>query len=365
MTVLGHAESWSVAERAWLASFIPKPMHDTSNRFAGNEAAIRLGRALFFEPRLSRNGQVSCASCHQPERAFTDGRAQAFGLHQGTRNTPTLVNTAYQRWQFWDGRADSLWMQALGPMASPIEMHTDWAAAVELLRGDAELARLFRAAFPDTSLPDKSPSDSELAEFQVLLAKAVAAFEMTIVQFASPFDAFIRPLENDGQPDETQLSAPARRGLRLFIGKAGCVNCHFGPSFSDGEFHDIGLAVNGSDGARAYALASLAQSPFNRAGRFSDDVNSAYLPAVPSSSSEHNSHWGAFKTPTLRNLTLTAPYMHDGRFASLDAVIAHYANPAVATHNPLLSPKAFTAQEQQDLIAFLVSLSGPVSFFDE
>jgi cytochrome c peroxidase len=338
---------------------LPDPPADETNAKADDPQAARLGRALFFEPRLSGSGRLSCSSCHQPARSWTDGLPLAHGAGTGRRHTPSLWNVAYNRWLFWDGRADSLWSQALHPIESAQEMAGSREAAARLLHDDATLRRAYEAAFgPLPAGTDRS----QVTRVFVNLGKALAAFERTLVSRRAPFDAFADALRTGDLAGQAVLGPAAQRGARLFVGRANCRACHAGPTFSDGEFHDIGLApASPADAGRLEGIDHVRASEFGAAGEWSDGRdgprarNVRFLARAPHAQ-------GQFKTPTLRNVALTAPYMHDGRLGSLADVLAHYSalpgpGPAAAHHETVLSPLALTPGETADLIAFLESLS--------
>jgi cytochrome c peroxidase len=273
-------------------------------------ARAALGRRLFFDTVLSHDRSISCATCHDPDRAFTDGKvvAEGIGAQHGNRNTPTIVNRALGLTQFWDGRAQTLEAQALGPIANPQEMGLPVEQAVARLAADPSYEAAFRRAFGGG--PDATR-----------LAQALAAYERTVYSVDSPFDRFIAG-------DESALSEPARRGLAVFGGKARCGECHTGPNFSDEAFYSLGV---GPDAGRQAVTALLR---------------------------DH----GAFKTPTLREIARTGPYMHDGSIATLADVVEYY-DKGCAPHPNLpakIQPLRLTAQEKADLVAFLESLSGRV-----
>jgi cytochrome c peroxidase len=276
---------------------------------------IALGGRLFADPRLSGNGRRACASCHQPERAFTDGRRRALSL-AGTplrRNTPSLWNLAWSKHLFWDGRAPSLEAQVHGPIEAADEMGGDWPTITARLEQDAELRAQFRTAFPE-----------EPAITSEIVSKALASYVRSLVSPPTRFDAWI-------EGDQRALSAAEVRGFRLFAGKAGCALCHVGWRFTDDRFHDIGL-------------------------RSTDPGRGALPDGTPGRM--------AFKTPGLRDVARTAPYMHDGSLPTLDAVLAHYTGRFVA--RPTLAPNMrrdlrLTRAEKSDLIAFLRSLSSEES----
>jgi len=272
---------------------------------------VALGARLFHDPRLSANGEFSCASCHDPELAFTDGVTRGMGIAKALlpRHTPTLWNLAWNETLFWDGRAPSLEAQAQGPMENPKEMGQAIGAGVAKLRADPAMLAAFAAAFPDR--PDVSPTH---------VLTALADYERTLVSPPTRFDAFIAG-------DDTALTPSERNGFALFTGRGRCSTCHSGWAFTDRAFHDIGLPTD--DKGRGTVIG---------------------LPAVNY----------AFKTPTLRELSWTAPYMHDGSLASLEDVVSHYNHGGV--DRPSRSPDlpvnlALTGQEVSDLVAFLETLS--------
>ena len=276
---------------------------------------IALGARLFADSRLSGSGKRSCASCHQPERAFTDGRRKARGLSGAPlrRNTPALWNLAWSKQYFWDGRAPSLEAQVRGPIEDPDEMAGHWPTILARLQVDADLSARFRAVFAD------EPPIS-----QQTVVKALAAYVRSLISPSTRFDAWI-------EGDARALSAAEVRGFRLFTGKAGCVLCHAGWRFTDDRFHDIGL--RGRDPGRG---------------------------AVPGGTPG----LAAFKTPSLRDVARTAPYMHDGSLPDLAAVLAHYTGTFV--RRPSLASNMnrrlrLSAQERADLIAFLGTLSSPAT----
>jgi cytochrome c peroxidase len=285
---------------------------------------IALGRRLFHDRRLSRDGSRSCASCHDPRRAYADGRTLAVGPAgaMGRRNVPTIVNRAWGRSFFWDGRAATLEQQALLPILNPLELGALPDTLVRLARSRAYRDD-FRQAFGDEPVLDD-------------VARALATYVRTIVAGDSPYDQF-------AAGKRSALSESARRGLAVFTGRAGCATCHSGPTFTDEDFHNTGVAWR--NGA---ASTGSGQEP--------SDIGRA---AVTGRDEDR----GAFKTPTLREVTRTAPYMHDGSFATLEDVIDYYdrggqQNPGLDSR---LRPLGLTSQDKRDLGAFLVSLTGRVS----
>ncbi|MGH9659059.1 MAG: cytochrome-c peroxidase, partial [Bryobacteraceae bacterium] len=280
-----------------LDAYIPAPESKPITR-----EKVALGRELFFDSLLSRDRSVSCATCHDPKRAFTDGRARAVGVfgRQGTRRAPAILNRAYGRSFFWDGRVVTLEEQVLQPIANPKEMD---------LTLDEAAARV--AADPRYAARVRSPDD---------LARALASYVRTILAGDSPYDRYVAGVAGG-------LAGEALAGLRLFRGKANCVACHVGPNLTDESFHNTG--VDSTDPGR-----------FAVSGRDEDR--------------------GAFKTPTLREAARTAPYMHNGSLATLDDVIEHYdrGGKPGARVDPEIRPLNLTAAEKRALVAFLQALAG-------
>ena len=279
-------------------------------------ATVALGRRLFRERRLSRDRSLACVDCHRPERAFTDGRATAVGVYgrRGPRSVPTIVNRAWGESFFWDGRIPTLEEQVLQPIIAELEMDLSIDEAVERLRGTSP----YPAAFRDTFGHDPNSDD---------LARALAAYVRTIQSGGSPFDRYVW-----GEPDA--LSPAAQAGLRLFRGRANCTACHVGPNFTDEEFHNTGVFWGGQ--------------PY--------DAGRVVVTGVVEDT-------GKFKTPTLREVSRTAPYMHDGSIATLEEVVDFYDRGG--NDNPFrdqeLRPLRLTKEEKMALVAFLRSLSGTVS----
>lgn len=343
---------------------VPDPPPDTTNRVADDPRAAALGRALFFDPRLSKDGRVSCATCHDPARAFADGRALSQGLGRGRRNTPALWNLAHARWFFWDGRADSLWAQALQPFETPAEMGSTRAAVLGVVRADPGLRQAYEQVFGPLHDPAAAEPREQARAF-ANLGKAIAAFERTLVSARAPFDVFVAGLRDGDAAKLQALSPAALRGARLFVGRGNCALCHAGPLFSDGEFHDLGLPLGddeeSADPGRRAGLEALQRDEFGAAGVYSDDRDGPRARALRHLRPPDEA--GAeIKTPSLRNVALTAPYMHRGQFADLDAVLAFYSTHAGRRALPsprerLLVPLHLTAQESADLKAFLEALT--------
>jgi cytochrome c peroxidase len=303
----GPAEGYPVAVPLGLDIAAPVPGDNPLTK-----PRVELGRVLFFDPVLSADSSLSCASCHQPSRYFADDRERAVGIdgREGTRNVPSVLNVAYGRSFFWDGRAVSLEEQILAPLGGDNELGLDLSEIGYRLRGRGGYTEAFRKAFGS----DAITSDR--------VARAIASYLRTLRSGDAPVDRYL-------YGDATALSADARRGFRLFVGRANCGVCHTIPLFTDHQFHNTGISRGSAD-----------------TGRFS----------VTGDESER----GAFKTPSLRNVAETAPYMHDGSIATLEEVIEHYDRGGTA--NPHLDDEItalkLSPAEKRELIAFLESLTG-------
>jgi cytochrome c peroxidase len=336
----------------WPAAWSPDP----SNRVSGSAQAIELGERLFFEPRLSPSGKVLCATCHAPFRGWQDGRARAFGLVEVERNTQSLMDVRYQRWFGWDGAGDSLWAQSVRPMLDLREMGGSQAHAAALVRADAELSCRFEKVF---GTPPPASDEAVLAG----IGKALAAFQETLVSGRSPFDDFRDALSGNDLPAMAKYPLAAQRGLRIFVGRGNCSACHFGPAFSNGEFHDTGVPFfikGGVDAGRHGGIRKLEANPLNLLGPYNDDRTGASAVKTRQVAIEHR-NFGEFKTPSLRNVARTAPYMHNGSLATLADVVRHYSEVSPdrlhADGEALIKPLRLSAEESADLVAFLESLT--------
>jgi cytochrome c peroxidase len=337
----------------------PQPApRDPSNRVSGNPAAIALGQRLFFDARLSANGAVACATCHAPAKAWTDGRRQAAGLASLDRNAPSILDAGRLRWFSWDGGTDSLWAQALRAMLDPREMGAGAPLVAKVVRSDPALECRYRVAFGGSQ-----PDDERLL---VDAAKAIAAFVETRTSGRAPFDEFRDALARGDREAAARYPLAAQRGLQLFVGRGNCGVCHFGASFTNGEFHDVGvpfmLAPGRVDAGRHGGIKRLLADPYNLLGKYSDDPSRASATKTRHVELQH-ANFGQFKTPSLRNVALTAPYMHDGRLATLRDVVRHYSEldlERLHTHGEqLLRPLKLSDREGDDLVRFLESLTDP------
>lgn len=361
----GSPPAWTEAEiellqTLWLES-LPELPPDPSNAVADNPAAADFGRQLFFDTRLSANGGISCATCHQQERRFTDGLQKAQAIGTTDRNTPSIVGTAYSPWQFWDGRRDSQWSQALAPLEDANEHATDRAQVVDLIAEDTAYRSSYELLFG--ALPDVSGADTVvLNTIFSNIGKSIAAFERTVMPTTSRFDEYVQAVvDNNVDRQEQLFSGDEVWGLRLFIGEANCTQCHNGPLFTNHEFHNTGvISFPGDipDTARIAGVKEVMANEFNCRGTYSDDpeLRCAELDFARTGVEL----LGAFKTPSLRNLENTAPFMHKGQLATLADVLKHYNNApdAMIGHNEA-EPLGLNARELSQLEAFLGTLAAP------
>lgn len=357
--------SFTDAEIAAILSHGPWPVpwqKDPSNRVSGVAHAIDFGERLFFDKRFSVDGKVACVTCHAQERRWTDGLAQGFGRARVDRNTPHLTNVRLNRWFGWDGAADSLWAQSVLPFLDPRELGADARQIAALVRNDRELECRYRDAFNAT--PAAHDDESVLVD----LGKALAAFMETLGSGRTPFDEFRDALARGDQAAAARYPIAAQRGLKIFIGKGGCNVCHTGPNFTNGEFHAIGVkffaAPGRVDNGRYGGINKLRASPFNLLGRHNDDASRSSATSTRHVTLEQR-NFGEFRTPSLRNAAVTAPYMHDGQLGSLREVIHHYAALNVerlhGDGESILRPFKLTDDEANDLVVFLESLT---NYFD-
>ena len=273
-------------------------------------AKVALGKRLFFDPILSGDQSVSCSSCHDPGLAFSDGKSRSIGIdgREGIRNSPSLINVAYQRLLFWDGGSFTLEAQVLAPLENADEMKADLGVVLSRLASHPEYPGLFEVAFGE------GPSIKSFTQ-------AIAAYERTLVSTGARYDQFM-------QGRSSALSTKEQEGLQLFSGKAGCIKCHSGPLFTNLAFENKGLAPALADSGRA-RITGIA------------------------------SDTGKFKVPSLRNVTQTAPYMHDGRYTTLDDVMAHYnrGGDGVPNQPAAIKPLHLMPDEIDAIVAFLNSLT--------
>ena len=307
LSCISISSSWAtgVIDAYKRPSSIPFPQ---DNPYSAEKAA--LGKMLFFEPRLSKNKNMTCATCHNPSFGWEDATSTSVGA-QNThldRHTPTILNVAWGESFFWDGRAKTLEAQAQGPIESDVEMNLPIGEAVKRLKDVKSYREWFAKVFGREGITSEN------------ITKAIATFERTVVSGQAPFDLWV-------EGDSSAISAEAKRGFELFNGKARCSVCHSGWNFTDNKFHDIGLNTN-DEGLRK--LTNKSKDAF------------------------------AFKTPSLRNISQRAPYMHNGTLTTLPDVINHYIAGGIPRNSlsPLMAPAPLTAQEVSELTAFLLTLTG-------
>lgn len=296
------------------------PPHPADN--APTPLRVELGKKLFFDNRLSGDGNMSCATCHSPLYGWSDGLAKGKGVKSMVldRASPTVINTAYNTIQMWDGRRATLEEQAMGPMEASVEMNMDTKKLFTWLNDNAGYRALFNEAYPG------KPIDAET------LSKAIASFERTVISNTSPFDRWVAGKANAMTPDQI-------KGFAIFIdpNKANCAACHSGPNFTDNGFHNLGLAAFGKENPD---VGRFAQKPIA-------------------------SMKGAFKTPTVRESANTAPYFHDGSANTLEELVAFYAKGGIVKTNQSKSMKelSLSKEETGQLVAFMNALSSPTKPF--
>ncbi len=350
---------WSPEEIRAVAQHGPWPppaVRDTSNRVSGTPAGIALGERLFNEPRLSGDGRMSCATCHQAGRDWSDGLARARGVVELDRRTPSLWNIGYLHWFGWDGAGDSLWAQSIRPLLDSREMNGGPTRAADLLRSDTMLACGYEKAFGG-----KPGADDE--RLLVDTAKALAAFQATLVSPRTPFDEFRDALVAGDRERASHYPLAAQRGLKLFIGEGNCNLCHFGPRFTNGEFGDIGIPFfvrpGEVDPGRHGGLGRLAASPYSLLGKYNDDASGTSAQRTRHVQRQH-ANFGEFRVPGLRQVGRGGPYMHNGSLATLEDVVRHYSEVSPdRLHSdgvPLVRPLGLTTAQSADLVAFLRSL---------
>lgn len=351
--------------------YVPEPPKDPTNEYADDPAAASFGKVLFSDKLLSPSGTVACSTCHDSTKGFADVTPQSTGVSLGDRNSPAAALAAHARWQFWDGRADTLWMQALGPFENGKEFGSNRLYVVRQVasRYAAEYASLFGAKHPLPDLSDTTrfpangkPGDPSwqamtqadrdaITRAYVNIGKAIASFERTIRVQPNALDRY-------ASGDKTALTAPQKKALEQFF-TVGCIQCHWGPRFTDDAFHVVGFGTGRGDGAadrgRIEILPSLAGSEFVATSKWSDAPASAKVLALGAAPSM----LGAFKTPPLRGVAATGPFGHGGTFATATDVTKHYgtrgrSDPAAKTTGTL-EPwlPEFDANVQKELPAIL------------
>lgn len=375
---------FSDAEKKTIASLalntLPALKADTTNQYADVPAAAALGSTLFFDVGMSRDGTVSCSTCHKIDRQFQDDLPQAVGVGRTNRRTMPLAGVARDPWFFWDGRRDSLWAQALTPLENPLEQAGNRAAFAHYIkkRFGERYERIF-GPLPDLSTVPANASplgtDTEKAAWNAMpageqeevnrvfanIGKAIAGFERSIEPAQTRFDRFVIDLATGSKPQGDAAFSPEEvLGLKLFIGKANCVTCHNGPRFTDNSFHNTGVPPVKDlppDRGRVDAVAQVQADPFNCFGKFRDgDASACRELRFMVKGGEQLVR--AYKTPSLRGAATRAPYMHAGQFSSLDEVVAHYSKAAPSVEGVSeVHPLDLSDRERAALVAFLKTLS--------
>ena len=340
---LSRHQTWSLSQVKLLKSLslstLPNLPIDPSNQVAEKKSAAEFGHALFFDVRLSGNNNVACATCHQPEKMFTDGLTLASGSTMGTRHTPSLVGIAHSPWFYWDGRKDSQWAQALAPLEASHEQNTNRLDVARLITNDEYYAKKYTSIFGNLPKVPKTTNGAsplgntelktawrnlnqnqqiQITEIFVNVGKALAAYQRKLLPGKSRIDDYIDGLTEMDMPTEKYLSSEEIAGLALFIGEAKCVACHNGPLLTNHEFHNTGiLTISGQlpSMGRYDGIRSARIDPFNCLGEFSDAKDEECLEL--SFARDTSDLVGAQKTPTLRNIKDTGPYMHGGQLKNL------------------------------------------------
>jgi cytochrome c peroxidase len=379
--------AWSQAELTqlrslWIGSLPPLPA-DPSNKYADDPRAAALGQKLFFDKRFSSNGQVACATCHLPEKSFQDGIPLAQGVGTTDRRTMTIIGTAYSPWFFWDGRKDSQWAQALGPLESAVEHggnRTMYAHLIERYYADEyealfgplpDLSALPARAGPVTDLEAStnweamSADDRELVTgIYVNMGKSIAAYERLLVPGEARFDRYVEAIGNGAHKSANEiLTEEEIAGLKLFIGLANCINCHNGPLFTNNDFHNTGVPAAlglSEDVGRASGLEQVVADEFNCLSIYSDAQPEACI-ELRFLVSGGEGLKRQYKPPSLRNVANRGPYMHAGQFATLEDVLHHYNTaPRAPMGHGELEPLKLTEGQIAQLIAFLKTLDSPI-----
>lgn len=377
------ADQVTTLKSLWIGSLPPVPP-DPSNKYADNPDAAVFGQKLFFDTRFSANGEVACATCHQPDKLFQDSLPRSQGVGTTPRRAMTVIGTAYSPWLFWDGRKDSLWAQALGPMENALEHNGNRTLYANLIADyyPDEYADLF-GPLPDLSnLPrNAGPVENPVAaanwaqmskkdqlkvtQIYVNMGKSIAAYERHLIPGTSRFDKYVEAIaQNDYQSANQVLNSDEVAGLKLFIGEAHCTNCHNGPLFTNNGFHNTGVPLAQGlpeDIGRAKGVQLVLRDEFNCLSVYSD--------AQPDQCTELNflvtdndKLLHQFKPPSLRNVTKRGPYMDAGQFSTLEEVLKHYNTaPEAPIGHSELEPLYLSLKQLEQLIAFLDTLNGPIN----
>ena len=380
-------EQRSIIDTLRLANLPELPV-SLGNPVADNDSAAHLGHILFFDKGLSANGEVSCATCHQPSLNFTDGLPRSKAIGETARRSMTIVGAAWSPWLFWDGRRDSLWAQALTPLEDSREHGGTRTMYAHRIYDDAQLRDRYEALFsplPDLSDSSRFPSSagplgsrSEIDAWGAMresdrklvnhvfanIGRAIEAYERRLIPGITAFDQFADALSiNDIDSADGFLTADQQHGLELFIGKAQCVHCHNGPLFTNNEFHNTGLFPENelpTDRGRIDGVLQLLDDPFNCLSEEAavEEDSCAELRFVKTQGIELVA---SFRTPTLRNIAAVSPYMHTGQFEDLGSVLDHYNVARSTLISDELEPLDLSTLELRQLESFLHALSAPLN----
>ena len=397
MPILATEVNWSAQEMAMLKSLwigSNKPDKDLSNAIVENPVAISLGHKLFFDTRFSANGKISCSSCHKPDKFFSDGIDIGEGLKKVSRNTPTIVGASQNTWFFHDGRNDSLWSQAMGPLENPLEHGGNRNQFAHIINSDPELRNEYIQLFG--TLPNisnikrfpmhagpvknkstlnswqgmKKPDQKIITDIFVNIGKVIAAYETLLQPAPSRFDKYVNALLKNNQSEmDKQLTEKEVKGLKLFINKGNCTTCHSGSMFSDNGFHNISVQprIKGKfDWGRYTGAKQVVNSPFNCRSEYNDaPKNQGDKPCdeLKYIIMDRHETFGAMKTPSLRNVSKTAPYMHAGQYKTLRDVLKHYNDlpPLTNRQSELFLNLNLNEEELDQLEAFLHTLDSSIA----
>lgn len=383
---------WSDKELRVLKSLqLSKLKEDTnssSNQFANNRDAADFGKRIFFDKRFSATGTISCASCHQENKAFTDGLALAKGVHKTGRNTQTILGAQYHTWFYWDGRKDSLWAQALVPFEAADEMASNRVQVLRIIGKDSRYRDQYESLFgkfPEVIFSTKIPANAGpwgdsptrdnwyripkglqriINRAYSNIGKVVAAYERSVNLPTTEFDDYLSVLFSEGEKKANRLLQDDElAGIKLFVdqSKTHCMRCHNGPLLTNFDFHNIDTGTfSGSniDFGRYLGIQAVVQDEFNCLGEFSDAEPEECVALRFLAKQIHGEMQGAFKTPGLRYLNATGPYFHDGRFTQLEEVLNHYLQ--IGGDQSELTRLSLSDEETKQIIAFLKLLNLPM-----
>ncbi len=376
----------------WIGSNMAEK--DLTNKVVDNPVAISMGHKIFFDKRFSTNGKIACSSCHQPQRFFSDGLDTGKGLKKLSRNTPTIVGASHNTWFFHDGRNDSLWSQAMGPLENENEHGGNRNQYAHIVYSDSKLRESYKLLFgsiPDISdlkrfpkhagpVADKNAAKAwktmntkdqkTITDIFVNIGKVIAAYETKLQPAPSRFDNYVKALiENNTSDMDKKLSTKEVKGLQLFLGKGNCTMCHSGSMFTDKGFHNISVQprIPGKfDWGRYTGAKQVVKSPFNCRSEYNDAPSEKGVKQCDELEyivMDRHETFGAMKTPSLRNVSKTAPYMHAGQYKTLREVLKHYNDPPPLTNrqSALFLDIELNEDELDQLEEFLHSLDSPIA----